>query len=121
MLLGYKITLAFMRILSLLCVCFLSLFVSNVSAQVVEKVFDILGRDSLSVQRNIAVSDSDSIRLVGYSSRVGGCKIERSKSTDGSGTDETGCICCRFFEIGKTEASYRFVTDGYSRYSGCRR
>lgn len=55
MLLGYKITLAFMRILSLLCVCFLSLFVSNVSAQVVEKVFDILGRDSLSVQRNIAV------------------------------------------------------------------
>ena len=41
MLLGYKITLAFMRILSLLCVCFLSSFVSNVSAQVVEKVFDI--------------------------------------------------------------------------------
>lgn len=53
-----------MRILSLLCVCFLSLFVFNVSAQVVEKVFDILGRDSLSVQRNITVSDSDSIRLV---------------------------------------------------------
>ena len=53
MLLGYKITLAFMRILSLLCVCFLSSFVSNVSAQVVEKVFDILGRDSLSVQRTL--------------------------------------------------------------------
>ena len=93
MLLGYKITLAFMRILSLLCVCFLSLFVSNVSAQVVEKVFDILGRDSLSVQRNIAVSDSDSIRLVDIQAELAAA----------------------------TEASYRFVTDGYSRYSGCRR
>ncbi len=78
MLLGYKITLAFMRILSLLCVCFLSLFVSNVSAQVVEKVFDILGRDSLSVQRNIAVSDSDSIRLVDIQAELAAAKLNEA-------------------------------------------
>ena len=113
MLLGYKITLAFMRILSFMAVCFLSLFVFNVSAQVVEKVFDILGRDSLSVQRNITVSDSDSIRLVDIQAELAAAKLNEA--------NETGCICCRFFEIGKTEASYRFVTDGYSRYSGCRR
>lgn len=78
MLLGYKITLAFMRILSLLCVCFLSSFVSNVSAQVVEKVFDILGRDSLSVQRNITVSDSDSIRLVDIQAELAAAKLNEA-------------------------------------------
>lgn len=78
MLLGYKITLAFMRILSLLCVCFLSSFVSNVSAQVVEKVFDILGRDSLSVQRNITVSDSDSIRLVDIQAELAASKLNEA-------------------------------------------
>lgn len=78
MLLGYKITLAFMRILSLLCVCFLSSFVSNVSAQVVEKVFDILGRDSLSVQRNITVSDSDSIRLVDIQAELAVAKLNEA-------------------------------------------
>ena len=78
MLLGYKITLAFMRILSLLCVCFLSLFVFNVSAQVVEKVFDILGRDSLSVQRNITVSDSDSIRLVDIQAELAAAKLNEA-------------------------------------------
>lgn len=49
MLLGYKITLAFMRILSLLCVCFLSSFVSNVSAQVVEKVYYYCHNKSLCI------------------------------------------------------------------------
>lgn len=78
MLLGYKITLAFMRILSLLCVCFLSSFVSNVSAQVVEKVFDILGRDSLLVQRNITVSDSDSIRLVDIQAELAAAKLNEA-------------------------------------------
>ena len=78
MLLDYKITLAFMRILSLLCVCFLSSFVSNVSAQVVEKVFDILGRDSLSVQRNITVSDSDSIRLVDIQAELAAAKLNEA-------------------------------------------
>lgn len=78
MLLGYKITLAFMRILSLLCVCFLSSFVSNVSAQVVEKVFGILGRDSLSVQRNITVSDSDSIRLVDIQAELAAAKLNEA-------------------------------------------
>lgn len=78
MLLGYKITLAFMRILSLLCVCFLSSFVSNVSAQVVEKVFDILGKDSLSVQRNITVSDSDSIRLVDIQAELAAAKLNEA-------------------------------------------
>ena len=79
-----------MRILSLLCVCFWSSFVSNVSAQAVEKVFDILGRDSLSVQRNITVSDSWFYSSGGYSAELVGRKIERSKFADGSGTDETG-------------------------------
>lgn len=78
MLLGYKITLAFMRILSLLCVCFLSSFVSNVSAQVVEEVFDILGKDSLSVQRNITVSDSDSIRLVDIQAELAAAKLNEA-------------------------------------------
>ena len=67
-----------MRILSLLCVCFLSSFVSNVSAQVVEKVFDILGRDSLSVQRNITVSDSDSIRLVDIQAELAAAKLNEA-------------------------------------------
>lgn len=67
-----------MRILSLLCVCFLSLFVSNVPAQVVEKVFDILGRDSLSVQRNITVSDSDSIRLVDIQAELAAAKLNEA-------------------------------------------
>lgn len=67
-----------MRILSLLCVCFLSSFVSNVSAQVVEEVFDILGKDSLSVQRNITVSDSDSIRLVDIQAELAAAKLNEA-------------------------------------------
>ena len=54
------------------------MFVSNVSAQVVEKVFDILGRDSLSVQRNIAVSDSDSIRLVDIQAELAAAKLNEA-------------------------------------------
>ena len=65
-----------MKRFCLFCLCLLGFSVWGASAQVVEKVLDIFGADSLPGSNVAVTADSDSVHLSTVKKGTGGCPVE---------------------------------------------
>lgn len=67
-----------MKRFRLCCLCLLCLSVFGASAQVVEKVFDILGADSLPASGTVSTADSDSICLASMKDELAAARLNEA-------------------------------------------